>query len=117
MNMTQLSIAYSPTSSELDDVVRTAVSRLLVRNIDVILDNVSNQLPGNITIEIPPDIIDIINMDPSIAIEFIKRLITVHGYDNSTQLGTIYASEETTRKVIAAVEFDDDLFGENYFSL
>ncbi|KAJ0177200.1 hypothetical protein K1T71_007209 [Dendrolimus kikuchii] len=107
MNITKMSIAYSPTSPELDDVVRSAVSYLLVRNIDVIIDSIFDLLPGNITIEIPPDI----NINSTAAVEFIKRFIPVTGYDNSSQLGTIYALEETTREVIAAVEFDDDLYG------
>lgn len=107
INTTKLSIAYSPTSPELEDVVRTAMSRLLVRNVNVIVRNAPDLLPENI--------LEIISTNSTAAVELIKGLITVQGYDHSNQLGSIYALEETTRQVIAAVQFDDNLYGKISF--
>lgn len=81
MNESALSIAYSPESPILEDVIRTAMVTLM-----------SSKLP----------------MD----IEIAKALIRVQAYNNSAALRGIYYDEYVTREIIAAVEFDDKLYGE-----
>ncbi|KAL4712265.1 hypothetical protein ACJJTC_004027 [Scirpophaga incertulas] len=112
MNFTKLSIAYSPESEVLDDVVRTAVADLLVLNaidlIKVILDN--ENVPG---IPLPPDIQlpDLGSVNTTLIHEFIKTLIRVQSFNTSTELRNIYTDEENIRDTIAAVEFEDHLYG------
>lgn len=108
MNVTELSIAYSPDSEVLEDVIRTAVTNLLVQNmkdlIPIFIDNLPENFPE---IEFPPDI----DLNSTAIIDFIKSRIKIVAYKNSTLIRGIYIDEETTRKVIAAVEFDDQLYG------
>lgn len=167
MNISEMSIAYSPESEVLDDVLRSAVVELLVGNaadlIRLIIEEYPNlpDIPGitwpnitlppditwpNITlppeitwpnITLPPDITwpnvtlppditwpnvtlppdfnppDLESLNTSIIYEIVKSIIQLQPYNSSAALRGIYALEETTRKVIAAVEFDDSLYGIN----
>ncbi|KAJ2946031.1 hypothetical protein O0L34_g4949 [Tuta absoluta] len=90
-------IAYSPESALLDDVVRTSAAKL-------ILLNIRDLLPGLLPVEID-------TVAPDRILDVVKRLINVTAYENSTSLRGLYAIEETTRVVLAAVEFDDSLYG------
>ncbi|CAH0397901.1 unnamed protein product [Chilo suppressalis] len=108
LNHRELSIAYSPKSEALDDVIRSAVVNLLIRNVaDIIKDNVD--FPE---INLPPGIVipDHGNLTSTI-LEIIKSLIRVDSYNTSADLRSIYDDERTTRSVIAAVEFEDRLLG------
>nr|QBP34375.1 ATP-binding cassette sub-family A2 [Trichoplusia ni] len=109
MNLTQMSIAYSPKSPVLEDVVRTGITNLLVANakdlIPVLIDNIS--IPGLPGIEFPPDF----DFNSTAIIEVLKSRIKIDPYNNSHELRGLYVQEDSTRKVIAGIEFDDKLFG------
>lgn len=105
LNISQLSIAYSPKSDVLDDVLRSAVVNLFAQNILGIMDMINDH--DNITLpEIPPDI----ELNSTIY-EIAKRLVRVTEYKSSKDLIRIYSDEQSVREVIAAVEFDDQLLG------
>ena len=115
MNATELAIAYSPESPILDDVIRAAVTNLLVQNFKDLLPIFKEKIKENYTF-VPPVDFPIIELPPdfdlnSTIIDFIKSRVKIVPYKNSTDLRGIYIDEETTRKVIAAVEFDDKLYG------
>lgn len=139
MNLTEMSIAYSPQSEVLDDVLRSAVSKLLIQNVEII-PNLIDLLPDSVwpdgvrpngTITIPESIHNIasqwnITLPETISIteiptlppeiwpvvyRLLRRFIQVTPYSSSTELRGIYANETETRKVVAAVEFDDSLYG------
>ncbi|XP_075973498.1 phospholipid-transporting ATPase ABCA3-like isoform X2 [Anticarsia gemmatalis] len=101
MNTSQLAIAYSPTSPVLEDVVRSAMTNL-------VMENMRDLLP--IVVENFPNITDDIEL-PSVIEEIVRRSIQIQEFNNSNELRGLYIKEETTRMVIAAVEFDDALFG------
>lgn len=103
-----MSIAYSPTSPELEDVVRSSVANLLLLNIKHIINDTETIMPE---VELPPDI----NWNDSAIYEIIKRILRVDAYDNSNALRGIYALEEITREVVLAVEFNDSLLGKAVF--
>lgn len=110
MNVTQLSIAYSPTSPVLEDVVLSAVVNIVIENLDIlprVLDLLEENFPDFPTI--PPDLIS--HLTPEIINLVIRNLTTVYAFNNSDELRALYRKEETTRIVIAAVEFDDELLG------
>nr|XP_021189988.2 phospholipid-transporting ATPase ABCA3 [Helicoverpa armigera]XP_049699930.1 phospholipid-transporting ATPase ABCA3 [Helicoverpa armigera]XP_049699931.1 phospholipid-transporting ATPase ABCA3 [Helicoverpa armigera]WRX06183.1 ABCA2 [Helicoverpa armigera] len=113
MNMEELSIAYSPASPVLDDVMRTAVINLLTANMkDLIPIFIDNLPPGIANITFPPDV----NLNTSVIEEFVKSRIRVVPYNSSYEIRGIYIDEETTRSIIAAVEFDDKLYGAEQLS-
>lgn len=112
MNVTQMSIAYSPESEILEDVVRSATVNLFVSNARDLISVIQEQFPLPPGIEIPPDI----NVNITAVEEFLKSLVRVDAYNSSAALRGIYVEEETTRKVIAAVEFSDDLYGEYLYN-
>lgn len=141
MNRTRMSIAYSPRSEALEDVVRSATAKLLLRNANLIpeiirrIRNATSEhgdspfsqsiqnftLPCNITlpdIDLPenlPEIVpDKIDIDWSIVYTMLRSCINVIPYNQSSELRGIYAEEAETRKVVAAVQFDDALFGKFY---
>ncbi|CAH4032670.1 unnamed protein product [Pieris brassicae] len=105
MNLSEISIAYSPENPILEEVIRTACVNLFVDNIRDILDLIISQIPD--FPEIPPDI----NLNNSFIIEIAKFLVKVRPYSNSHDLRSIYVDEVFTRKILAAVEFDDELAG------
>lgn len=141
MNTSQMSIAYSPRSEVLDNVVRSSIAKLILQNLDlipIVIDEIKNTtsgdgnisyaqaidylnlpcpitLPDNITL--PEDITVPENMTlPEMVYTILRSLIQVTPYDKGSDLRGIYADEAATRKVLAAVEFDDDLFGK-FFSI
>lgn len=107
LNISQVSLAYSPKSKVLDGVMRGAVVNLFAHNIRDIIDMIREQDDSNLPDfpEIPPDI----ELNDTLIYEFAKRF--VRGYNNSSDLIRIYSDEQSIREVIAAVEFDDQLFG------
>ncbi|CAB3224168.1 unnamed protein product [Arctia plantaginis] len=110
MNVSQLSIAYSPTSAVLEDVVLSAVIKIVIENQDLIpgvIEMLEENFPNFPAI--PPDLIS--QLTPQIINLVIRNLTTVHAFNNSDQLRGLYGKEETTRIVLAAVEFDDQLYG------
>lgn len=115
MNVTRMSIAYSPTSPVLQDVVQMASLKLLVNNYKVLLplliEQLENFIPG-----FDPGILE--NLDPTQlpddVLDLLKILVNSVGYENSAELKGIYRNEESTRTVIAAVEFPDELLGEHF---
>lgn len=118
--MTRLSIAYSPESPILEDVIRSAATTLITRNLRGLLSIILEQFPEFDFPDLPdlpelPDLPDLPEIPDSIngtvIADIIKRIIRVHAYNNSESLRSIYYSEEITREVIAAVEFSDDLYG------
>lgn len=145
-----MSIAYSPKSEVLEDVIRSSVAHLLLdrNNVKDLITVILERLPDLPPIQIPPDINlpdinlpginlteinlpdvnltdinlpninltdinlpDLENLNTTVIFEILKSLIRVQAYNYSIDLRSIYAYEETTRKVIAAVEFDDNLHG------
>lgn len=96
-----VSIAYSPTSPVLEDVVRNAITNLLIQN----MEDLIARLP--IEIELPPTI----EINSTAILDWIKSRIRVQAYNNSHETRGIYIEEENTRRVIAVVEFDDKLYG------
>ncbi|CAK1547174.1 unnamed protein product [Leptosia nina] len=100
MNITQMSVAYSPENPLLEDIVRTAVVKLFFKNIRDIV----NQIPDF------PDI-PIDGNSTLIIQEIVKSLVKVQAYNSSQDLRGIYLDEIYTRRVLAAVQFDDDLKG------
>lgn len=109
MNHSELAIAYSPESEVLDDVIRTAVTNLIVENIRDLLPIIIEIIPDFPIDEVPPDLI---NFNSTAIIDYIKSRIRVIPYKNSTVIRGVFINEETTRQVIAAVEFDDRLHGQ-----
>lgn len=109
MNISRMSVAYSPTSPELDDVVRSAMLNLFVRNGRDLIPIIAEADPGLFPpdFEIPPDI----SLNTTNIVDIIKSLIRVTAYNSSDDLRGLYIQEETTRKVIAAFQFDDSLRG------
>lgn len=109
LNITQLSLAYSPKSDVLDSVVRGAVVNLFAHNIQDIIDMIKDQDDPDLPDfpEIPPDI----ELDATLIYEFAKKIVRIREYNNSSDLIRIYSDEQSIREVIAAVEFDDQLFG------
>ncbi|XP_041978072.1 phospholipid-transporting ATPase ABCA1-like [Aricia agestis] len=106
MNYTKISIAYSPESPVLENVIRNAVVNLAVRNlINQIELPPDFELPPDL--EIPPDIID--NWNTTEIINIVKGLVRVTAYNSSEDLKSIYYDEAVIREVLAAVEFDDNL--------
>ncbi|XP_013169431.1 PREDICTED: ATP-binding cassette sub-family A member 3-like isoform X2 [Papilio xuthus] len=101
MNITQLSFAYSPENPMLDDVVRSAVVNLLILNIRDLLPTI---FPDLADVELRPR-----NLNRTIIFEFLKIFVKVKAYNSSTELEGIYGQEEETQKVLAAIEFDDNL--------
>ncbi|KAF9424045.1 hypothetical protein HW555_000754 [Spodoptera exigua] len=101
MDFRELSIAYSPESPVLEDVVKTAVSNLLIYNMEDLIAN----LP--VEIELPPNV----EINSTAIIDWIKSRITIQSYKNSHETRGIYIEEENTRKVLAVIEFDDKLYG------
>ncbi|XP_046959913.1 phospholipid-transporting ATPase ABCA3-like [Vanessa cardui] len=112
-NFSELSIAYSPQSPVLDDVIRNAMANLLTYNIKQFI-SIIQQAPDfpDIPIDIPPDILE--NINSTLINEIAKRLVRVKGYEKASELRGIYKTEQVTREVIAAVEFDDSLLGTNF---
>lgn len=135
MNATQMSIAYSPRSEVLEDVVRSAITNMIIQNADLIpeiIEQLPESLRPNVTVTIPesirnitsqwsitlPEIITIpVNIIPDkvwpVLSIFLRSIIQVTPYDKSLELRGLYAKETDTRKVIAAVEFDDALYGKS----
>lgn len=106
LNISQLSLAYSPKNDVLDGVVRGAVVNLFAHNIRDIIDMIREQ-DG-------PDLPDFPEIPPGIelnATEIVKQFVRIKAYNNSSDLIRIYNDEQSIREVIAAVEFDDQLFG------
>ncbi|CAH2236791.1 jg8550 [Pararge aegeria aegeria] len=109
LNITHLSIAYSPKSDVLDSVVRSAVVNLFAQNIldiyDMIKDQDDPELPD--FPEIPPDI----ELNSTLIYEIAKELVRIKEYNSSAELIQVYRDKQSIREVIAAVEFDDALLG------
>ncbi|CAG5059697.1 unnamed protein product, partial [Parnassius apollo] len=104
MNLSQLTFAYSPENPMLDDVIRSSVANLLILNIRDLIPTTLKIFSYEPKIEIPS-----ININSTVIYELLKRLVRVRAYNSSADLRIIYAKEEFTRTVLAAVEFDDDL--------
>ncbi|CAH2106426.1 unnamed protein product [Euphydryas editha] len=107
-NVTELSIAYSPQSPVLEDVIRTAVVNLFANNINDLISIIIEQVP-DLPIEIPPDID--LNINSTLIYEIAKKFVKVIAYTKSSEMRGIYSDEQEIRKVVAAVEFDDSLLG------
>ncbi|XP_053608124.1 phospholipid-transporting ATPase ABCA1-like [Plodia interpunctella] len=112
MDLERMSIAYSPKSEVLEDVVRKSVTKLLLENAEQLISFITTN-PGDWNL---PDIdwsaIDWAGtgLPPQVS-EFLGSLVTIQAYSNSDELRGIYAEEEDIRRVIAAVQFDDELLG------
>ncbi|XP_052759277.1 phospholipid-transporting ATPase ABCA3-like [Galleria mellonella] len=109
MNLTRISVAYSPASDVLEDVVRSATLNFFVNNvvdlIKIILDRLTDKT-------VPSDIpVNLINLNLTSIHEFLKSLVRIEAYNSSAELRGIYADEVYTRRVLAAVEFSDSLNG------
>ncbi|XP_026332443.1 uncharacterized protein LOC113239607, partial [Hyposmocoma kahamanoa] len=138
MNLSELSIAYSPRSPVLEEVVKGAMSKLFDANHDVIKRAMSNQinlpnltivnntiilpsnvsgidlkwnitLPDNITLPINATVQDF--LATLIKNEILKSLLNIKAYNTSSDLKRVYFNEKATRAVICAIEFNDSLAG------
>lgn len=120
MSLEQMSIAYSPTSPVLEDIIfRSSLSLLALNIIPIIrwiLAMRPELVPSDIIDNLPPEIMgkssDFDN-DTDIN-NFLRRLIKIDAYNNSDGLKNLYQNETNIRVVIAAVQFDDSLYGK-YF--
>lgn len=106
MNVTQMSIAYSPQNDVLEGVITDAVSDILISNAADLI-----KLPG-LNITLPPDF-DLEAVNQTTILEVLKSVIDlrVQGYPSRADLKTIYSREEIVWTTLAAVEFDDSLHG------
>lgn len=107
LDFREISIAYSPQSPILDDVVRSAVVNLFALNLRDLISIIADQeinIP-DIPIEIPND------LNTTIIFEIAKRLVKITPYNSSSQLRSLYGDEQDIRRVIAAIEFDNNLLG------
>lgn len=138
MNLSELAVAYSPSSPILEDVVRNAISKLFAANNALLKKGMSNQinlpnlniinntvtLPSNVSginlkwnITLPDKIKLPVNMSihdllsTMIKNEMLKNLLDIHAYNKSHDLKSVYSSEKAIRSVICAIEFDDSLIG------
>ncbi|XP_026317826.1 ATP-binding cassette sub-family A member 3-like [Hyposmocoma kahamanoa] len=138
MNLSELSIGYSPQSPILEEVVKAAMAKLFAANDDIIKRAMSNQikLPNltvvNNTITLPSNVsgIDLkwnITLPDKIKLpdnttiqdflatliknEIVKNLLNVKAYNKSSDLNNIYSKEKTTREVLCVIEFSDSLAG------
>lgn len=111
MNLTQMSLAYSPENPMLDDVIRSAVVNLLLLNIRDIIPIFLILFPEHPGFELSP-----INIDTTVIYEILKMFVNLKAYNSSADLRGIYSQEEVTRKVLAVVEFDDDLRGMIFYN-
>ncbi|XP_050346196.1 ATP-binding cassette sub-family A member 2-like isoform X2 [Nymphalis io] len=113
LTFNNLSIAYSPESPVLDNVIRNAMINLLTHNINELISIIIEQEPDfpDIPIEIPPDIGD--NINGTLIHEIAKRLVNIKAYRKGSELRGIYSNDQEIREIIAAVEFDDSLLGTN----
>nr|QJX58398.1 truncated ATP-binding cassette sub-family A member 2 [Pectinophora gossypiella] len=103
MNLTRMSMAFSPENAVLRDVVSSATTKLLLKNMRDQVLPIIEALP----IEIPPGLVN-----SSQVYEIVKLFVdenVVTGYNSSAAMRGIYAEEEATRRVIAGIEFDDSL--------
>lgn len=87
----------------LDDVVRSAVVNLLILNIRDLLPTL---FPDLADVELRPK-----NLNRTVIFELLKIFVKVKAYNSSAELEGIYGQEEETQKVLAAIEFDDNLKG------
>lgn len=138
MNLSALTIAYSPKSAILEEVIRNAMTRLLTINQNLIKKGMSNQivLPilnvVNNTITLPSNISGValkwnITLPPTLTIpknwalsdylatmitnEMLKSLVNIKAYNKSSDLADIYSTETETRAVLCAIQFNDSLLG------
>ncbi|CAH0723431.1 unnamed protein product, partial [Brenthis ino] len=107
LDIKELSLAYSPQSPILDDIVRSAVVNLLALNLRDLISIITEQenISPPFPIEIPPD------LNTTLIYEIAKRLVRITPYNSSSQLRGIYRDEQEIRRVIAAIQFDDSLLG------
>ncbi|XP_059047228.1 phospholipid-transporting ATPase ABCA1-like [Achroia grisella] len=107
MNLTDISIAYSPQSNILEDIVRRAIGNLLIDNAQYLMPIILESL--NLTnITIPSKLgLNLNEISETIS----SPLINVQAFNNSADLVGIYSDELYTRKTLAAVEFSDSLLG------
>ncbi|OWR47004.1 ATP-binding cassette sub-family A member 7 [Danaus plexippus plexippus] len=108
LNISKLSVAYSPESPVLETVIQNALVNLFTPNIkDLIQIIKDNWGEGGLPSPIPPNVIN----NPAIIGDIVKLLIRIQPYNNSRALETVYSEEKAIREVIAAVQFDNDLLG------
>ncbi|XP_053607354.1 ATP-binding cassette sub-family A member 2-like isoform X2 [Plodia interpunctella] len=156
MDFKNLSIAYSPQSEVLEEVIRNAVAKFVVKNVRDVIQGLKEHFENidwpNINwpdvdwsdIDWPninwpdidwPDIdwpnIDWPNIDEidwseidwpeippdfdmpnsTVVLQLLRSLVRVQAYNSSDDLRYIYSDEQNIRRVIAAVQFDDELLG------
>lgn len=117
LNETRFALAYSPESDVLDDVIRSAMAGIIMKNAKnkAILEMINETFPfpdldlSDIDF---PDLEDLdLNINKTLIYERLKRLVRVYPYQSSADLRSLYVQEETIKKVLAAVQFDDALLG------
>ncbi|XP_068631845.1 phospholipid-transporting ATPase ABCA3-like [Battus philenor] len=97
MDISNLTFAYSPTNPLLHGVLKGAIVNLLIRNQNLLQIN-------------KLDLFEIRNnKDESSIYQNIESMVNLIGYNSSEELKSIYAEEETTRRIVAAIEFEDQL--------
>lgn len=138
MNLSELTIAYSPRSDILEDVIRDAMSKLFDANEDTLKKAMTNQinlpdlevenntvtLPNNISgvdlkwnitlphnITLPENLTVVDFLSTMIKDEILKSLLNFKAYNRSRDMKNIYSKEKTTRSVLCAIQFNDSLLG------
>lgn len=91
MNLTNLSLVYSPTSPIVESVLMNSLFALFGANA-VLLPLFSNVTSKDVS-------------------NGLHNFITIRGFDSKNDLSHIYLQEEASRSIIAAVQFDDSLLG------
>ncbi|XP_072932012.1 phospholipid-transporting ATPase ABCA3-like [Epargyreus clarus] len=101
-NLTRMSVAYSPENPLLTNLIRRSILNLFARNILDLIAIIMEKYPD---LPPPPDL----NLNSTEVSEYLMRFIRVDPYESSADLKGIYAEEITTRKVLAAIQFEDRL--------
>lgn len=103
MNLSELSVAYSPQSPVLESIVRDGVTNMLLKNMDSLIPLLMENFP-NIDENIP-----LVNV--SLIEEIVSSLVRVNAYNSSESMRGIYYVEQMTRNVLVGVEFPDEYYG------
>lgn len=117
MNISNLSIAYSPRSPILEEVLKSAMHTLQEVNPGVFKQAISRQITWHSlsvddkTLSSPSNVSSVRSRPTVINVRAVNDLIKVIPYDKSADLETLYAEEEVIRSIICAIEFNDSLAG------
>lgn len=118
MNISNLSVVYSPRSPILEEVLKSAMVTLQKVNPRVLKQAISRQITWRSlsvqdrTLLSSSNVSSVRSRPPVINIRAKKDfIIKVIPYNKSADLETLYADDQVIRSVICAIEFNDSLVG------